>query len=304
LEKPFTRKAVSLWCLYLALGRVGMASRELADQLKLRLGEDAARTALLIERGLRRYLQRRGGQLDFFHSQLRQAVFEQYGKDLNTNELHGQMADYFRGLADPETNQSWKGGGNRPFLELPFHLARSKAEELTKILFDFNWLQVKTDKSLVEELIQDYDEVLRELPTSHSQRRTLELMQGGLQLSAHVLARDKNQLVSQLLGRMSLFEEREIRRLLDIAKKWRRAPWLMPLNGCLQPPGMGLLRTLPTNGDCVGFIAVTDDFGRLISAAMTPVYSVMMSYCNSITKRNANKGIGNTLKFFDPKTQW
>jgi WD40 repeat protein len=77
----FGTEEVKYWCLYLALGRVGMASRELADLLQRKLGEAAAAKALLIERGLRRYLQRRGGQLDFFHGQLRRAVMEKYGAE-------------------------------------------------------------------------------------------------------------------------------------------------------------------------------------------------------------------------------
>jgi hypothetical protein len=74
----FGADAVRWWCLYLAHGRVGMASHELADLLVHKLGGDGAASARRIERGLRRYLQRRGGQLDYFHNQLRQAVFDQY----------------------------------------------------------------------------------------------------------------------------------------------------------------------------------------------------------------------------------
>ena len=40
-------------------------------------GQDAS-VVPFIERGIRQYLQRRGDQLDFFHSQLRQAVRKRY----------------------------------------------------------------------------------------------------------------------------------------------------------------------------------------------------------------------------------
>jgi len=49
----FGPEAVRWWCLYLAHGPVGMASSELADLLARKLGQNAAATALLIERGLR-----------------------------------------------------------------------------------------------------------------------------------------------------------------------------------------------------------------------------------------------------------
>lgn len=95
LENAFTAEAVSLWCLYLTLGRAGMTSHELADLLARKLGEDAAATALRIERGLRRYLQRRGPQLDFFHSQLREAAMQRYGGEANIAQGRCDIADYF-----------------------------------------------------------------------------------------------------------------------------------------------------------------------------------------------------------------
>ena len=99
----FGREAVQWWSLYLFHGRVGMASHELSDLLARKLGLAAARTALLIERGLRRYLQRRGGQLDFFHGQLRQAVFEQYGLQTDPTAVHHEIADYFTACAGEPT---------------------------------------------------------------------------------------------------------------------------------------------------------------------------------------------------------
>ncbi len=92
----FGAEAVKWWCLYLVHGRVGMASGELVDLLARRLGENAASTARLIERGLRRYLQRRGTQLDFFHSVLRQAVLQEFAAQVDSKEIHRQVAEHFR----------------------------------------------------------------------------------------------------------------------------------------------------------------------------------------------------------------
>jgi hypothetical protein len=108
----FGAEAVRLWCGYLAAGRAGMASRELRDLLARRLGPEAARTAPLIERGLRRYLQRRGPLLDFFHGQLREAVTRRYGVE-GGRGFHADIADYFDGL--------WELPDARALAELPYH---------------------------------------------------------------------------------------------------------------------------------------------------------------------------------------
>lgn len=153
----FGQEAVQWWCLYLAHGHVGMSSHELADLLARKLGPDAAATALLIERGLRRYLQRRSLQLDFFHGQLRQAVLQQYSAQVEVANVHSDIANYFRDLADPERNQSWKGNSPRPFLEVVFHLAGAQhLDELCETLCDLRFVEARCRHGQVFELIADY----------------------------------------------------------------------------------------------------------------------------------------------------
>ena len=170
----FGAEAVRWWCLYLAHGRVGMASSELAELLARKLPSeigtdipttpsnrpqvsDPAATALLIERGLRRYLLRRGGQLDFFHSQLRQAVMAQYGAHAEATVVHHELAFYFRGFADSESNGTWLGGGRRPFEELPYHLTGAgHLQELRTILSDLAYLDARVLLSGPMSLLSDY----------------------------------------------------------------------------------------------------------------------------------------------------
>jgi hypothetical protein len=65
---------------------------------------------LLIERGIRQYLQQRGGQLDYFHSQLRQAVKKRYLQLGEANQrAHIAIAAYFRQKADPLGEGDWSG---------------------------------------------------------------------------------------------------------------------------------------------------------------------------------------------------
>jgi hypothetical protein len=153
----FGKEPVGWWCLYLAHGRVGMASHELADLLARKFGADAATTALRIERGLRRYLQRRGPQLDFFHGQLRQAVIEQYGTQKEATALHHDVALYFRGLADSESNNTWLGQERRPFEELPYHLAGAgQVQKLCAVLSDIAYLDARVVLSGPMSLLSDY----------------------------------------------------------------------------------------------------------------------------------------------------
>ncbi len=166
----FGAEAVRWWCLYLAHGRVGMASHELAELLTRKLGADAAAAALRIERGLRRYLQRRGPQLDFFHSQLRQAVYEQYGPQAEAANAHADIATYFHDMADPERNQSWKGDNPRPFLEVAFHLAGAQClDELCETLCDLRFVETRCRHGQVISLQADYRLAIERLPEAQAE---------------------------------------------------------------------------------------------------------------------------------------
>jgi hypothetical protein len=103
MERAYGRPLVRLWCGCLALGRAGMSSRELSDLAAASLGADAGRGALRVERALRRYLQSRGAQLDFFHQQLREAVEARYLSPARRALYHRRIA---RHLARPEHAQA------------------------------------------------------------------------------------------------------------------------------------------------------------------------------------------------------
>ncbi|KAB2641417.1 MAG: DUF4062 domain-containing protein [Verrucomicrobia bacterium] len=155
----FGAEAVQWWCLYLAHSRVGMASHELADLLARKLGADAAATALLIERGLRRYLLRRGGQLDFFHGQLRQAVMQQYGLRAEPVAVHREMADYFTTCAKgTDPLKEWETDGVRGFSECVFHHTQAGQQELAAgLLSHFPFLLHKLRVGLLEGVFENYE---------------------------------------------------------------------------------------------------------------------------------------------------
>ncbi len=153
LERAFGADQVRDWSSYLCLGRVGMSSIELRELIATSEGERDQAVAPLIERGIRQYLQRRGSQLDFFHSQLRQAVKKRY---LHLEEAHKRghiaIATYFRRAANPQDDGDWSGGYDRALSELPYHLAEGgRLDELFEVLTDFRFLERKaTEVALLE----------------------------------------------------------------------------------------------------------------------------------------------------------
>lgn len=161
----FGEQAVRWWCLYLALGRAGMSSQELSDLLARKIGPEAAATAQRIERALRRYLQRRGDQWDFFHGQLRKAVMERSGAENNIRQGHRDIANYFRTLADPVGDQSWTGENQRPFNETASHfIGAEEWDELCAYLTDFRCLDRRIRAGQVFNVVTDQRTAIAALP--------------------------------------------------------------------------------------------------------------------------------------------
>ena len=246
---------------YLAASRYGLAENEIleilfadpeykaaldqaTEQTRHELPPSATRIPIAIWSRLRfdlaPYLTERAAAganvLTFYHRQVAEWVQEHFAKASDQSwQPHQRLADYFRDLADPENNQSWKGDSPRAFLELPFHLARANTDELTRILFDYNWLQAKTDKGLVHELIHDYDEAI---PTDNDAK----LMKAVLRLSADVLVRDKGQLRTQLCGRLMGHNSQVIQGFLNSLPMG--GCWLRLLSPSLEQAGSLLLFSL------------------------------------------------------------
>jgi len=151
LERAFGADQVREWCSYLSLGRVGMSSIELRELIATDSTEGERSVAPLIERGIRQYLQQRGGQLDFFHSQLRQAVRKRYlHLDEAYQRAHIAIAAYFQRKADPLGERAWSGGDDRALSELPYHLAEGgRLDELFEVLTDFRFLERKATEVAV-----------------------------------------------------------------------------------------------------------------------------------------------------------
>jgi hypothetical protein len=182
-------------------------------------------------------------------------------------------------------------------LLLPAYLAAAgEGKKLYRLLTDFDFIQAKVDALGVQPAIQDCRLVTdaSEL-LSESQTKTLKLIQGALDLSAHVLGRDKTQLAGQFLGRLMSFEVPDIQKLLEAAKQWKEKPWLRPLTPSLTPPGGALLRTLTGHTNTVWAVALTPD-GKTAETASwdstLKVWDLLSGESRSSPPRSTGRGWG------------
>jgi hypothetical protein len=152
--------------------------------------------------------------------------------------------------------KSWAEGPNDGyfFQHLALHLKEAgREDELQALLMDFDWIRAKLAATDVPSLLVDYD--LLADPDAG-------LVRDALRLSSHVIAADKAQLASQILGRLMVLPSPPIQALIDGAVKKGDEPWIRPLTPNLMPPGTPLLRTLKGHSNWVSAVAVSPD-GRM-----------------------------------------
>ena len=144
------------WFGYLTAGRAGMTSRELAELLGRARGEGAGRVAPLIERGVRRYLMRRGPYLDFFHGQMREAVSRRY-LSRDPARYHAEIAEYMQ--------TRWPSSNAHALGDLPYHLMEARRwDELLSTLEDQAFLAAKLETVGAESLVEDFGRAFELLP--------------------------------------------------------------------------------------------------------------------------------------------
>ena len=212
LEQDHTRDRTESILRLLAVSRSGLLESEILDLLGDGEEELSRIHWMQFYRSLEPYLrpvdEATGmGLIDFFHDQLRFAVYHRYlsmetpgaGSSDAYCSSHSQLADYFRGVTfDRVDPAKWGTDHPRGLSELPYHLLEAgRTDELRGMLLDFEWLQAKLDAVDVNSLIADYDYL--------SDDFVLRMVQGAIRLSSNTLARDKTQLAAHLLGRLQSF---------------------------------------------------------------------------------------------------
>jgi hypothetical protein len=199
------------------------------------------------------------------HDVVRQYLIHEQRNDLPL--LHNQLLDAYKSSLPQQPQSPFTDWAALPANELylwrnlAYHLVEAgQGDELHTLLFDAAWLHAKLDAVDVNALIRDYDFL--------SSDRAATLVQNAIRLSAHILARDKTLLRSQVYGRlMGIQDTPEIKTLLDRIKELRDGPWLCPITPSLTPPGGPLIRTLEGHTDWVRAIAVLPDGKRAVSGS-------------------------------------
>ncbi len=146
----------------------------------------------------------------------------------------------------------------------PYHLAMCRRKsELKDLLLDPGWMRAKLEASDVVALLTDYDLALSVFAPdasgstadpNYQEGDLLPVVRQSLRVSAQVLARDKNQLAAQFLGRIP---EKELRRTI---LQWSLAipqPWLRPLTASLAAEQS--IRWLKPSGETLNVVAFSKD---------------------------------------------
>jgi WD40 repeat protein len=169
--------------------------------------------------------------------------------------VHGKLVDAWGDSRHLPDSYAWRF--------LAHHLAEGhRVEQLREILLDFDWMQRKLEATDITALVADYDYLA-------DQDRECRLVQGALQLSAHVLTSNhgKTQLAMELLGRLLASNSLSIQALLCQAAQSRNSAWFCPIRASLIPPGGPLLRTLSGHIHGVHAVAITADGTHAVSAS-------------------------------------
>ena len=206
----------------------------------------------LAERGLILRLDLAAGTI-LLHDEVRGYLYRQAADRLP--RLHRRLVDGYQRTC-PGGHWAYGPRDGYFFGRLAYHLAQAgQAEELERLLLDFDWIDAHLRNGGIAELLGDYDVGL----AACAGKEALRLVQGALRLSAHVLARDAGQLATHLRGRLLGFEEPAVRKLLEQAGGFQSRPWLRPRFAWLPPPGGPEVRTLAGHSDSVNTVVISPD---------------------------------------------
>lgn len=185
---------------------------------------------------------------------------------------HGRLVDGYSRCCQPSrkggapaagqgAGGGWASGPDDGyfFQNLAYHLAcAGRSGELDRLLTDFGWLGRKLRVAGISPLLADY--------THQPRPPDVDVVHDALQLSVPVLAADPSMLAGQVVGRLFSQRGKNVKALVDAARRWDGQPWLCPLNpGSLTEPGGPLEQILEGHTSTVDAVAVTPDGQHIIS---------------------------------------
>ena len=273
----------------LANARVGLSRDELTDIIKAQTGLDEEYildTINLNLRQVKQFMARKEGRDDFFYESFKLAAQERYseyyiakneylksyfaddnGELININAL---LADYFLkdALGSDNDDYNFKGENIRSYNELPYHVNESRDfERLEKVLSSYSFIKNKLKLSDINNLIVDYQFKDFEDGSAHQflegdDDHPVVLIGRALELSAPILAENKEELPTQLYGRMvDLKDDGIIKPIIDeIENEDSSTMLLKPKSNCLYSPKSSIIKRPKVNGTkSTSAIQVTED---------------------------------------------
>ena len=273
----------------LANARVGLSRDELTDIIKAQTGLDEEYildTINLNLRQVKQFMARKEGRDDFFYESFKLAARERYseyyiakneylksyfaddnGELININAL---LADYFLkdALGSDNDDYNFKGENIRSYNELPYHVNESRDfERLEKVLSSYSFIKNKLKLSDINNLIVDYQFKDFEDGSAHQflegdDDHSVVLIGRALELSAPILAENKEELPTQLYGRMvDLKDDEIIKPIIDeIENEDSSTMLLKPKSNCLYSPKSSIIKRPKVNGTkSTSAIQVTED---------------------------------------------
>ena len=235
-----TERTLSL----IAVSRSGLFESEIMDMLSTNDATFSKEQWLQLYRALEFYLRpmdetNRSGLIDFYHDQLRTAVFHRYlrmeshssAQSTEYHAAHQQLAEYFTKVATDAAagHRHWRADRPHSLSELPYHLVHAARRYRARaLLLDFEWLQTKLQALGPAAVLADF--------AMFDDDAVLRSVEGTIRRMAVTLEKDETELAGQLLGRLSSDSAPEIQRLLAQAARWNGAAWLRPLTASLARP--------------------------------------------------------------------
>lgn len=172
---------------------------------------------------------------------------------IEPSEIHRRLAESWGNYPESDNTFAWTW--------LIYHLTSAgQHSQAHDLILDYRWLQAKLNAVTVNALIADCDLFLS--------IAAIRLLKSGLNLSAHILIKNKTQLAVQLYGRLVSHRENNssINSLLETIVKHIELPNFVPTTPSLIQAGGSLIRTLTGHTAEVYCVAWSKD-GKFLASA-------------------------------------
>ena len=171
--------------------------------------------------------------------------------------LHGRLVDGYRAQCP---GGSWASGPNDGyfFQNIAYHLARAdRAQELNRLLLDYDWLRAKLAVAGIIRLLNDF--------TCQTNPADVAAVDGALVLSAVSLAVRPDRLAPVLAARLAGVSSPGIDRLLAQMRERAPRPWICPEGQAPASKAKAVQRPKARHDGPVRAVAVTPDGRRLVT---------------------------------------